>query len=241
MIGTHKESATGHFWIACWYGLYWAAYHSREQPLMKTTNSCLRLQCFFVSGSCCTNTHTIHVWYNIFIYIYTININHSCRQIYRWSHGSVMDMLVPCWFLEPNGALRNWRMEVGLISRCWFWNKNAKTLRRVLRLKLLAYPDWCMGTHVSWSLFRVVSPTSLGLTIFIFHGHLGSKGGVWRRGALNGFLLLLNNDPVSSGQPEFWCLLLDIGICWGGGSKWMSCLLLPFGSFCFFRSCFLFQ
>ena len=48
MIGIHKESATGHFWIACWYGLYWAAYHSREQPLMKTTNSNLRLQFFFL-------------------------------------------------------------------------------------------------------------------------------------------------------------------------------------------------
>ena len=105
-----------------------------------------------------------------------------------------MDMLVPCWFLEPNGALRNWRMEVGLISRCWFWNKNAKTLRR------LAYPDWCMGTHCSWSLFRVVSPILLGLTIFIFHGHKRGPKVVYEEGVLKsliGIMILYQAGTLS--------------------------------------------
>lgn len=111
MIGTHKESATGHFWIACWYGLYWAAYHSKEQPVMKTTNSYLRLQWFFLwmAHVVLVPIPSMHDIISLYIYIYLKHQRFMQANILLvpWiRHGYVGSMLVP-WTERRVEELKN--------------------------------------------------------------------------------------------------------------------------------------
>lgn len=141
-----------------------------------------------------------------------------------------MDMLVPCWFLEPNGALRNWRMEVGLISRCWFWNKNAKTLRRVLSLNLLISISWLpWEPTVPGAFLAAVSPISLGLKIFIFHGHKRGPKVVYEEGVLKSLIGIMILYQAGNLSFDVWYLTLGyVGVVFLNGWVVYCFLLDPF-------------
>lgn len=86
----------------------------RNNQLWKPRTPISDFSVFFVNGSCCTGTHTIHAWYNIYcIYIYTYTYLKHQRfmqaniLLVPWiRHGYVGSMLVP-WTERRVEELKN--------------------------------------------------------------------------------------------------------------------------------------